>query len=325
MRLRRYTDDRPGIARRRQGRGFRYIDPEGVAVTCSEELSRIKALAIPPAYQDVWISPFPNNHLLATGCDEKGRKQYIYHETWRAAREAEKFADLSSFGATLPRLRRWIVRRLAHGGDDKETAIAIALALIERGSLRPGAPSYTRENASYGVTTLLPRHFTRDGSISVLSYTAKGGQPVEKRVRGQRLAELLDLAKDHARAKLIMWKMAEGKLCAVQPADLNDRLADLCGDGASVKSLRTWNGTLAAFRVAQATEKVTKKAMAEAAAEMLHNTPAIAQKSYIHPLVLEFAEVNAEGRKNRLASNDGQAARGFRSGERALLELLRPR
>ncbi|MGR3513514.1 MAG: DNA topoisomerase IB [Paracoccaceae bacterium] len=322
MRLRYYTDENPGFTRRRSGRGFSYLDIDGAVISDPGEKARLAALAVPPAYEDVWLSPFANGHLLATGRDEKGRKQYIYHERWRAARDAEKFADLAEVGATLPKLRRWIAERLKGPLDDRETAIATALALIERGSLRPGSPAYTRENASYGATTLLPEHFQREGSVSVLTYKAKGGQIVEKRVRGERLAEVLEARRHSGSKQLIQYQSEQGDFCPVLPRDLNERVAQLCGPTASVKDLRTWNGTLTAFRAAQCECRLTKKAMAEAAAATLHNTAAIAQASYIHPAVLDLSEFSAENRKARLAQCKSGARRGFRLGEQELLAFL---
>ncbi|MEO0361045.1 MAG: DNA topoisomerase IB [Pseudomonadota bacterium] len=318
-----YPDDRPGIRRRRCGRGFTYLSPDGGRIGDERERARIVALAVPPAYEDVWICPLPEGHLRATGRDDRGRKQYRYHPDWTKARAEKKYDGLAAFGRTLPRLRRWIAERLAGEPDETETAVAAALALIDRASLRIGDPAYTEANGSFGALTLRARHARFEGDDVILDYPAKGGRRVRKRLRGARLQRALHRSADLPGRELIAWRGTDGAARAVRSEQVRETLESLCGDGVTAKTMRTWNGTHAAFLVAAADGAPTIAAMAEAAAERLHNSPAIARESYIHPRVIELAEAPPELSRERLSALSPTAPEaGFRSGERELLALL---
>ena len=315
-----YPDSEPGIARKRRGRGFSYHGPDGALVDTAER-ERLVALAVPPAYDDVWLSPYPNGHLQATGRDEKGRKQYRYHPDWTAHQYLVKFDGLVALGRALPRLRRWIASHLRGDVGAFETALAATLALIDRASLRVGDPGYTLVNGSHGATTLLPEHVETDGGAIALSFIAKGGQAVEKALHAPKLAEVLEESQDLPGAHLISWIDTDGTGYGIRGEQINAKLRDLCGEGVTAKALRTWNGTHAAFMVATTTEgSLTISAMASAAADRLHNTETIARGSYIHPSVIALAEWPAD---ERLALLEGDTPRGgWRVGEAALVSFL---
>ncbi|MFQ6549533.1 DNA topoisomerase IB [Aestuariibius sp. 2305UL40-4] len=320
-----YPDDRPGIARQRRGRGFSYLAPDGTRIDDRRERARIEALAVPPAYQKVWISPHANGHLQATGRDERERKQYRYHEEWSAAQAALKYQGLAEFGASLPRLRRWIATRLAEPAGSEELALASILALLDRASMRLGHPDYTAQNGSFGATTLRRKHVSFDGAEIRLDYIAKGGRSVSKRLHGAGLNRALQRISDLPGGEMISWTDENGATRMVRSEQVNDLLRELCGETATAKTFRTWNGTHAAFRLALGAgeeDRVTIKEMAEAAAERLHNRAATARNSYIHPDVIGLAELEPKDRAARLASLDPADESELRAGEAALLAYL---
>ncbi|KAA9006670.1 DNA topoisomerase IB [Histidinibacterium aquaticum] len=316
-----YPDDRPGIRRRRAGRGFAYYAPDGTRIDDRRERRRIKALAVPPAYEDVWICPQPNGHLQATGRDTRKRKQYRYHPDWRAWRDATKFDGLAEFGRALPTLRRRIRADLAGEAGERDTAIAAVLALIDRLSLRVGHADTARENGTYGATTLRNSHVTlEEGSIR-LRYPGKGGGIVDKRLKDARLMKLLGRLHDLPGASFVSWVGPDGASHEVSSHAVNARISEITGEsGFTAKTFRTWAGSEAALSVALQPQPTTIRAMTEAAAARLHNTPAISRSSYVHPRVIALSEAtDAE----RLALMEDLPARAeLRQAERALLRLL---
>ncbi|UWR98152.1 DNA topoisomerase IB [Phaeobacter inhibens] len=322
MKLVYYTDDQPGITRRRRGRGFSYYMPDGSHIGNATERARLNGLGVPPAYTDVWLCPLINGHLQATGRDARNRKQYRYHPEWQARRAEQKFAHLVAFGESLPALRRWIGDRLTGTVGDEETAIAAVLALLDRGSLRIGNPRYTEKNGSYGATTLRPRHVVFSGQAIQLTYTAKGGQTVEKSLRGPALQRILERSQDLAGPELISWVDDNDDVRAVRSEQVQGVLAKLCGDEVSAKTLRTWNGSHAAFAVALDAPTLTITAMAEAAAERLHNTPTIARNSYIHPQIIGLADLPDRQRVAQLSALPQRQVSGLRLGEGRLIDFL---
>jgi len=244
---------------------------------------------VPPAYGNVWICPFENGHLQATGYDVRGRKQYRYHPAWSAAQAETKFAGLAEFGAALPRLRRAIMRDLQGEVGAQRFALAAAVAMIDRLSLRVGNPEYTRTNGSFGTLTLKGQHVRlRDDKLEV-SFRAKGGKRVRRQIADKTLLRVLGEIRELPGAELLAWLGTDGTAHALTSAALNDYIAEKCGtEGVSAKTFRTWAGTVAAFTVALDTDAPRIKDMAEAAAERLNNTPSIARSSYIHPEVLDL-------------------------------------
>lgn len=289
--LRYYPDSAPGISRRRCGRGFSYIGPDGRCIKDKQERNRLTALAVPPAYENVWITPYENGHLLATGIDAKGRKQYRYHPLWAEAQAEEKYAALVAFGETLPRLRRRVRRDLKGELGARVFALAAAVAMIDRLSLRVGNQVYAKTNRTYGTLTLKRQHLRlRDGKL-LASFTAKGGKRVRRQIANRTLMRALQKIRDLPGADLLTWLDDDGTPRSLTSTALNDYIAEATGtEGFSAKTFRTWAGTLAAFEVALATDRPTIKAMSEAAADRLHNTPAIARSSYIHPQVIALCE-----------------------------------
>ncbi|QRF67644.1 DNA topoisomerase IB [Ponticoccus alexandrii] len=316
-----YPDSRPGIRRERRGRGFSYIAPDGTRIDAAAERARIAALAVPPAYENVWICPRDDGHLQATGRDTRARKQYRYHPDWRAFREAQKYDQLACFGAALPALRRHIRRTLRQAEPgDQAFAIAAILALIDRASLRVGSPGYAKENRTFGATTLRHRHLTLDGDEIKLTYRAKGGLLVRKTLKDASLNRTLARLDDLPGPELASWIDEGGTARAVTAGEVNAFLAAQTGtEGLTAKSFRTWNGSAAALEIAVKEENLTIKAMTEAAAERLANTPAIARKSYIHPEVIALTETPWDDRRALLQA---PAERGLRKAEAALLRLL---
>ncbi|NSX54009.1 DNA topoisomerase IB [Sulfitobacter sp. 1151] len=317
-----YPDEKPGITRQKRGRGFSYLASDGTRVACKKMRARLNALAVPPAYQNVWMSPHDNGHLQATGRDDRNRKQYQYHPDWSAQRAQRKFDQLANFGETLPSLRRWIDDRLSGEVGEVETAVAAVLALIDRASLRVGHPDYTADNGSYGATTLRNRHVDFDGSKIILNYTAKGGKAVSKQLQGKKLQRVLEQSEDLPGPELVSWINSEGDVKAVRSEQVQTVLKGICGENISAKTLRTWNGSHAAFQMALTSAPVTIKDMATAAAERLHNTPTIARNSYIHPDIIALSDLNKDQHARWLKALKPSSISGLRQGEAELLTFL---
>ena len=315
-----YPDDRPGIARRRRGRGFTYIAPDGTTIADAGERSRLAALAVPPAYEEVWICPLPHGHLQATGRDARGRKQYRYHPDWTAWRAQRKFGHLVEFGDALPRLRRRVQRELSGEAGDRDFALAAIVALLDRTAMRIGHPENVALNGTHGATTLTRRHVELgDGEIR-LNYRAKGGREVTATLRDRKLHRVLHALHDLPGRDLVDWIDVRGQPHAVSSEAVNDWIAEVVGEPeATAKTFRTWAGTLAAFEVALDAPRPTIRAMSEAAAERLANTPAIARSSYIHPSVIALADSPPEPG----AFDAAPAVSGLRKREIQLLEHLR--
>lgn len=318
------SDREPGILRRNHGRGFRYIAPGGRPIG-PEDRDRIRRLGIPPAYRDVWICADPQGHLQATGIDARGRKQYRYHPDWQAQRAETKFGQLLDFGQALPGLRKAVQRDLRQGAGDLAFTRAALVLLLDRTLIRIGDPVYTAENRSFGATTLLSRHLTvGEGHVS-LRFTAKGGKKVQITLRDRRLERIFNEIGDLPGRHLFTYIDAEGAVRRLLSQDVNAWLATTTGAPVTAKTFRTWGGTLAAFETAlnmPAGQRLTLRAMAEAAAERLHNTPTIARKSYIHPSVLELATLAPEDLAARLQRMEARPDCGLRGSEALLLSFL---
>ncbi|SHI73918.1 DNA topoisomerase-1 [Palleronia salina] len=316
-----YPDTRPGITRRRAGRGWSYTAPDGTRIDDRAERRRLDALAVPPAYGDVWICPRADGHLQATGRDDRDRKQYRYHAAWTAFRARRKFDDLAGFGAALPAIRRRIRRDLQGAAGDRAVATAAVLAMIDRLSLRVGNRDYAEENGTYGATTLRPRHVQLGPDALKLRYPGKGGATIKRSLRDKRLAQVLHQLDDLPCATLVTWLDDAGAAHEVTSSQVNELLHDITGqDGFTAKTFRTWNGTTAAMEIALKEDRLTIKAMAEAAANRLGNTPTIARNSYIHPEVIALTDRDADDRA--ALADAAPDRRGLRIAERAVLHLL---
>jgi len=287
------------------------------------ERARIEAIAVPPAYESVWISPEPLGHLQATGRDARNRKQYIYHKDWQELRDHRKYDRLAEFGRTLPRLRSSIASGLRAPAGSRQLALAAVLALIDRAALRIGSSSYARDNKSYGATTLLRRHLRFGDECVTLSFPSKGSLPTKVRLRGSRLQRALHRVRDLPGAELFTWQDEDGCCHCLRSEEVNEALQRICGDGVSAKTFRTWNGTHAAFSVAVAEAGDLKIAdMAAAAADRLNNTPTVARKSYIHPQVAALAEIDPGERRRILDALETLEMYGLRAQEGNLITFL---
>jgi DNA topoisomerase I len=312
-----YPDSRPGIRRQRRGRGFSYIAPDGTRIDDKNERQRLTSLAVPPAYEDVWICPKPNGHLQATGLDTRQRKQYRYHPDWTEFRSELKFSDLADFGRALPAIRRRVSRDLTLEAGEQRFAIAAVVAMIDRLSLRIGHPEYAAENGTYGATTLTSRHIKLSGNDLHLSYRAKGNQNVRRKVSDRTIMKTLQALGDLPGVELVTWIDENGDSRAVSSDQVNTWLAEVTGsERLTAKTFRTWNGSVAALEAARRADNITIKAMASAAADRLANTPSIARKSYIHPAVIALAED-----PDALPDAPDSPA-GLRADERRLIALL---
>ena len=298
-------DDMPGITRKRRGKGFSYYDAKGKLIRDHAERQRINRLAIPPAYEQVWICPDPNGHLQATGRDARGRKQYRYHPAYREQQDAAKFARLASFGAKLPAIREQIEKDISARGTSRTCVLATILHLLDCTAIRIGNALYAKQNRSYGLTTLHCRHVALEASQIRFRFNGKGGRKWDVSLRHRRVAKVLRGLQDLPGQQLFRYKDGD-ELRAVTSDDINAYLRELGGEDFSAKDFRTWCGTVTAFsslcelRQQEAPpppEKAIREAVARAA-DALGNTPTICRQSYIHPEILEaYREEDAAFRR----------------------------
>lgn len=292
--LRYVRDDRPGIVRKPHRGGFRYAGPDGLAVTDEATLARIKALAIPPAWTEVWISPWDNGHIQATGRDARGRKQYRYHARWRSVRDEAKYERMVSFGQTLPEIRRKVDEALKLPGLPREKVLATIVYLLEATMMRIGNEEYARHNQSFGLTTLRDRHVRIDGKQVEFRFRGKSGVQHAIHVDDPRLARIIRATRDLPGQELFQYIDDNGEQRSVDSADVNDYLRSLTGEDFTAKDFRTWSGTLLAAMALQEYEKFDSEAQAkknvvraiEAVAGKLGNTPGVCRKCYVHPAVI---------------------------------------
>ena len=292
----RYTsDEQPGIRRRRKGRGFSYVDRDGVPIRDDGELRRVRKLAIPPAWTDVWISPSLLGHIQATGRDARGRKQYRYHERWREVRDEAKYGRLHDFARTLPRVRARVDVDLARPGMPRERVLATAVRILEETFMRVGNVEYARANGSFGLTTLRSKHVDVDGSRIVFRFRGKSGKDHEVDVRDRRLARVVARLEQLPGQELFKYRDDEGELRPIGSEDVNAYLREISGEDTTAKDFRTWAGTvLAAGALAKVgparNERIARTRIVRAidvVAARLGNTRAVCRKCYIHPYILD--------------------------------------
>ncbi len=322
-----YVSDRePGYSRSRTANGFCYRRPNGAPLKNPGIIARIEALGLPPAYERVWICMNKNGHLQATGYDARGRKQYRYHDAWQKLRSRAKYDQLPTFAKALPRMRRTVRKQMNGPIDNPTTILAVLTALLDQAPLRIGNSSYVEQNGSYGAVTLLKRHLRiRDGRIE-LNFKGKGGQRIRRRLRNPRLQRILEEIAELPGRQLFVSVGPDGKAKPIESGRFNRYLADISGTPISAKTFRTWAGSVAAFAVArqalQEGRHPTVKQMCEAAAEVLHNTPAVCRKSYVHPAVLALSKPDETIPR---ASRNVKPANGLRTDEAQLARFLRRR
>jgi DNA topoisomerase-1 len=344
MRLRMVSVDSPGIARARAGRGFSYAHADGAPVKDEETLRRIRGLAIPPAWTDVWISRDPLGHLQAAGTDAAGRRQYRYHDRWRERRDAEKFDRMLEFAHRLPEVRRRVSADLRRRDLPREKALATAVRLLDLGSFRVGSESYARQNGSYGVATIQRTHVRVSGDSLVFDYRAKSGKRRRLTLVDPELRPVVTRLKRrrHDHPELLAYRNGTGWR-DVRSLDVNEYVKEVAGNGFSAKDFRTWHGTvLAAVSLAlggQVPAGVTARRRAVTAAvkdvaSFLGNTPAVARASYVDPRLFDrFDEgrtvlpaLEQAGLDLEAASTDDAFAPGIRETvEAAVLDLLEDR
>ena len=292
--LRYVNDTKPGIRRERAGDSFRYVDAKDQPVEDEDTLKRIKSLAIPPAWTDVWICPQANGHLQATGRDARGRKQYRYHPKWREVRDEAKYERMIKFGQALPAIRREVDRALDLPGLPREKVLATIVYLLETTMIRVGNEEYARTNKSFGLTTLRRRHVKIEGSDVEFRFRGKSGVYHKVRVHDRRLARIIQRTRDLPGQDLFEFVDDDGETHTIDSSDVNDYLRGITGEDYTAKDFRTWSGTVLAAMALQEFEKFDSQAQAkknvvraiERVAERLGNTPTVCRKCYVHPAVL---------------------------------------
>ncbi len=331
--LRYVSDAAPGIRRERRGKGFVYLGPDGKPVRDRAALERIRQLAIPPAYTDVWIGPDPRGHLQATGRDARGRKQYRYHPRWREVRDETKFGRMIAFSRALPRIRRWVRRDLARPGLPRDKVLAAIVQLLECTGIRVGNDEYAKANRSFGLTTLRDRHVEISGSRLRFEFRGKGGKVHAVDLNDRRLARIVARCQAIPGEELFQYLDDEGRRETVDSGDVNDYIRRIAGEDFTAKDFRTWAGTLLALEALQevgpfrtAGEAKSKLLAAiDRVSERLNNTRAVCRKYYIHPAVLEsYLGGGLLGRLEGLdfAAN-GAAPAGLGPAEAAAVKLIR--
>ena len=329
----RYTDDSvPGISRVGPPNKFSYVDPRGRRIKDPDTLARIRRLAIPPAWTDVWINPSARGHIQARGRDARGRKQYRYHDDWRATRDFAKFSQLVRFANALPALRRAVRRDLAHRGLSQEKVIAVVVRLLEVSLIRVGNEEYARTNRSYGLTTLRDHHATIRGRTVRLNFPGKSGVRHRVELKDRTLARIVQQAQDLPGQELFQYVGEDGRQHRLRSDEVNRYLRRHMGQAFTAKTFRTWSGTvwaavaLSHLPAPTSATNARKQVLAavKVVAERLRNTPAVCRSSYIHPAVLEAYSQGREILPRRAVPPDlNHPSDSLSASERAVLKFLR--
>jgi len=316
------SDEQPGIRRTPSGKGFSYHDASGALIRDDAILTRLRSLAIPPAWTDVWICPRASGHIQATGRDAKGRKQYRYHEGWISHASEAKFERLTAFARALPKLRKRVDADLNRRGVSRDKVLATAVRLLEITLIRVGNAQYARQNRSYGLTTLNKRHLDVDGTALTFAFKGKSGVEHEVKVRDRRLATVVRSLRELPVQPLFKYRNADGDLSILTPDEVNAYIRDPLGHQVPAKDFRTWAGTVSAARAlremeppaspTEAKRKIT--VCVKAVAGLLGNTPTVCRSSYVHPKVFELFESG-----HLTGALPGADAAGF---EKALIKTL---
>jgi DNA topoisomerase-1 len=328
--LRYVSDSMPGIRRLGSGKGFRYVGPDGRAIRDAGVLKRIRSLAIPPAYRDVWICPDPNGHIQATGRDARGRKQYRYHPRWREVRDETKFGRMLDFSGALPRIRRRVDRDLGLPGLPREKVLATVVRLLECTGIRVGNDEYARANGSFGLTTLRDDHVEISGSTLRFQFRGKSGKTHKVALSDPRLARIVRRCQALPGEELFQYLDESGEQQTIGSGDVNDYLREASGEEFTAKDFRTWWGTilaLAALRTldAPAGEKEAKSAIVrviDQVADQLNNTRAVCRKYYVHPAVFESFSQGSLIEALAAKASDVNGSAGLAPEERDLIRLL---
>jgi DNA topoisomerase I len=334
--LRYVSDTMPGIRRKRAGKGFAYIAQDGSTIRDEKELARIRSLAIPPAYTDVWICPSPNGHIQATGRDARRRKQYRYHAKWREVRDETKFGRMLAFSEALPRIRERVDRDLSRPALPREKVLATVVRLLESTCIRVGNDEYARANRSFGLTTLQDRHVEISGPNLRFEFRGKSGKMHEVSLTDRRLARIVQRCQALPGEDLFQYVDQDGVRQTIGSGDVNDYIKEISGEEFTAKDFRTWAGTLLAVAALTEAGKWTSQKQAKSnvlraidqVAEQLNNTRAVCRKYYVHPAVFDtylagtMAEVLHNGTKAAAkAALNGKSA--LNPEEAAVVRLLR--
>lgn len=333
--LRHVSDARPGISRKKAGTGFGYMRADGSKVTELNVLKRIKTLAIPPAWTEVWICPFADGHIQATGRDAKGRKQYRYHARFREVRESTKYEHVVAFADALPAIREKVREHMNLRGLPREKVLATVVHLLETTLIRVGNDEYAEQNNSYGLTTLKNRHVAVDGNEVRFRFTGKSGKQWSLRVRDRRIAKIIKDCQDLPGQELLQYIDEAGNCQDVTSSDVNDYLREITGKDITAKDFRTWAGTVLAAMALNELESFDSAAQAkrnlraaiEKVAAKLGNTPTICRKCYVHPEVLNSymdgkLVLELKAKAERELRSDVES---YKPEEAAVLALLRSR
>jgi DNA topoisomerase-1 len=333
--LRYVSDDRAGYTRKRNGDDFDWFDTDGKPIRDEQRLLRLKRLAIPPAWTDVWVCPAPNCHIQSTGRDARGRKQYLYHERWREVRDENKYDRMIAFGKALPKIRRRVAKDLKLLGLPRNKVLATVVQLLERTFIRIGNEEYARENKSFGLTTMKDRHVEVKGSKLRFRFRGKSGREHEVDVTDRRIAKIISKLQDLPGQDLFQYLDDEGEVCNVSSQDVNEYLREITGEDFSAKDFRTWAGTVLTAIALKAQDKFETKKQAKsnitaaikAVSTILGNTPAICRKCYVHPAVLDdyLDQKSIEGLKQITEEALENEDVDLRSSEAAVLRFLESR
>ena len=328
--LRYVSDDRPGYSRKANSNDFEYFDTEGKRIRDEQRLLRIKRLAIPPAWTDVWVCPSSNGHIQATGRDARRRKQYRYHERWREVRDENKFSRLADFAKALPQIRKRVDSDIKLPGLPREKVLATVVRLLERTFIRIGNDEYARQNKSFGLTTIKDRHVTVRGAHLRFRFRGKSGRQHEVDVRDDQIAKIISRLQDLPGQELFQYIDENGEVRDVKSQDVNDYLREITKEDFSAKDFRTWAGTLLSVLALNVQGGFETKGQAKAniktaicaVAELLGNTPAICRRCYVHPAVVEayLASTRIPGLSQAMQKSGN---RQLRSAEAAVLKFLR--
>lgn len=333
--LRYVSVEQPGYTRKQKGDDFDYFDTEGKIIRDETRLLRIRRLAIPPAYRDVWICPSSNGHIQATGRDARARKQYRYHERWKEASEENKYDRMLVFGKTLPKIRRRVNKDLALRGLPRNKVLATVIELLERTFIRVGNEEYARENKSFGLTTMRTRHIEVRGAKLRFSFRGKSGVKHEVDLNDRRLAKIIRQLQDLPGQEVFQCLDDKGQVQNVTSQDVNDYLREITKEDFTAKDFRTWAGTVLAAMALNAQEPFENKTQAKknikdaiaAVSKILGNTPAVCRKCYVHPAVLEtyLDGKLIEGLKRKTEEALSEKLDDLRSEEAAVMAFLQAR
>jgi len=321
--LRHSSDAEPGITRKRQGRYWAYFDAEGKRVTDRDEIDRLNAIGLPPAYENAWFCADPDGHLQATGIDARGRKQYRYHTGFREKRESAKYEGLLEFGKKLPRLRRRVEQDLKHRGLNREAVLSAVVRLLDTQHIRIGNEEYAKSNKSYGATTLRTRHLKRTGHGLMMRFAGKHGIVHEVKITDSNLKRICKRCQELPGQMLFQYVNGDGEPKPITSGDVNEYIKEATGGDFTAKHFRTWSASVIAFEqmLKKADDaRITVKTVVEPVAEALGNTPAISRKSYVHPALLEAVKADPRDPLGDIERPKGR--KRLSSAEVGLLEFL---